>query len=182
MVSGRRARRCPIWWCELHATDWLITARNVCAQARSNRCSGLPKAHFLPQVLRLHLHRAAGELHDGLVGGNDAAQENIDADLDSAPIIHAVDHRNHSFFGKVHVLDLLIRPINKITAFQCHVLELREKALVLRGEAAAYSCCRRAALGGASGKSKPGCNCRVCAPRDRIYPKKAPSIPKAAIQ
>jgi len=26
MVSSRRARRCPIWWCELHATDWLITA------------------------------------------------------------------------------------------------------------------------------------------------------------
>ncbi len=54
------------------------------------------------------------------------------ADLDDAPIIHAVDHRNHSFFGEVHVLDLLIRPINDLTAFRYHVLELREKALVLR--------------------------------------------------
>lgn len=35
---------------------------------------------FLAQVLRLHPHRAARELHDRLVGGGDAAEEDVDAD------------------------------------------------------------------------------------------------------
>jgi hypothetical protein len=39
------------------------------------------------------------------------------------------------------VLDLLIRPINDLTALQCHVLELREKALILRGEEGCKGCC-----------------------------------------
>ena len=78
-----------------------------------------------------------------LSGVTIAAQENIDAhhsfaaddtDLDGAPIVHGVDHGNYSFFGEVHVLDFLIRPINDLIAFQYHVLELRQKALVFRGE------------------------------------------------
>jgi hypothetical protein len=95
------------------------------------------------QVFRLHPHCAAWELHNRFVGRNDTAQENIDAhktfatdyaDLDGAAIVCGIDHRDHGFFGKVYVLDFLIRPVNDLTGFQLHVLKLGQKVLVLCGK------------------------------------------------
>ena len=45
-----------------------------------------------------------------------------------------VDHGDHRFFGKVHRIDSLVRPINDLAALQGHVLEPGRKAPVLGRE------------------------------------------------
>ncbi len=101
------------------------------------------ETQLLAQVFRLHPHRAAWQLHDRPVGRDDAAQEDVnahdpfaadDADLDRTFVVRGVDHGHHSVLGKVHRVDLLIRPIHRLTALPCHVLELGQQAPVLGGK------------------------------------------------
>jgi hypothetical protein len=70
----------------------------------------------------------------GSISGPDNSFTPDNAHFERAPIVHDVDHGDHGFFGKIHFLDVLIRPINDLTPRQCHVFELGQKAFVFCGE------------------------------------------------